>query len=72
MEKTSKQLCKNRQSGEKSESRLTDDRNDVWGKLDKFLFVHQEASLRQVCTVTRKKIRVLVCIPLIHKKGGYL
>lgn len=72
MKKTSKQLCKNRQTGEENESRLTDDRNDVWGKLDKFLFVHKEASLRQVCIVTRQKIRVQVCILLIHKKGGYL
>lgn len=41
MKKTSKQLCKNRQNGEKSESRLTDDRNDVWGIFVqyKFLFV---------------------------------
>lgn len=41
MKKTSKQLCKNRQNGEKSEGRLTDDRNYVWCVFVqyKFLFV---------------------------------
>lgn len=76
MKKTSKQLCKNRQSWEKSESRLTDDRNDARGKPDKFLFVLLRGQFKTGPHCHQKprenKTTDFYSADKKAKKGGYL